>query len=257
MKRYRCGFLALLLLACPLAGRGQLELSLKAEHSALLQFEAMNLFLTVVNDWPHPFVVDAETESSDGVVDVDVIREDGKAVQRVRETPVVPLLRVAPEEKRELAIDVSRWFDVAGMGRYLVKARATRGRLEFESNMIMVEVVRGIELESRTRSLPGAEQELRTFSLRYWTRGKTERLFFRVDDPQNRENYGVFELGRLVRVFKPVLQVRHDGTVRILHQSGVDLYTRSVFNVLSDRVRFIDQTYHRDNGEPYEFRGAP
>jgi len=240
---------ALAFLALP--ADAQLLVKLKLEHASVLQFEAVDAYLSIRNDTAAPFVIDAQTESSDGEVRFRVTREDGLAVARYSARPLVPYLRMLPDEKRDLMLDLSLWYDVSSMGRYLVQATVERAGQQFDSNRVMVEVVRGIELSRVKRNVPGSPGRLRAYSLRYWSRDKTERLFLCVDEEESGENYGVFQLGRVVRVFEPVLRVGRDGTIRIIHQSGVDCYTRSVFKVLKEGVRFIDQTYHSRTGEPY------
>ena len=234
----------------------QLELSLKLEHPSLLRFEPMNAFLTIHNDWAEPFVIDTETESNVAKVTFTMTRQNQRAVPRIEDRPFVRKLRLLPDEKRDLVLDLSEWFEVTPMGRYLVEASVVWGAQRFDSGCVMVEVVRGIEITQVTKSLPGTPPRVRTYSLRYWPRGKTERLFISIDEESSNLNYGVFELGPVVRVYRPVLDVGRDGLVKVIHQSGVDCYTRSVFRSLRGGVRFMDQTYHLSSGDPYPRKSA-
>jgi hypothetical protein len=81
-------------------------------------------------------------------------------------------------------------------------------------------------------------------------------LFLTIVESASGMSYGVFDLGLLVRVSAPTVMVEGSDRVKVNHQSGPDRYTKTVFESRLDSVRFIDQTYHLANGDPYPVRGA-
>jgi len=160
-----------------------------------------------------------------------------------------------PDESREFSFDIGIWYDLSRMGKYLVYATAERGGKSYASNQVMVEVVNGIELRSVTKAAPGGSGRVLTYSLRYWARNRGEFLFLRVDDKENRMNYGVYLLGPLVRVFAPAIEVDRNGRITVVHQSGADRFSKTVFQFTDAGMQFVEQT-HSGRGVPAP-RAAP
>ena len=76
-----------------------------------------------------------------------------------------------------------------------------------------------------------------------------------MNEEASQLNYGVFQLGPIVRIFKPVVEADRFGNIHIIQQSGDDCYLHSFFRSTRDGVRFLDHNYRRRNGEPY--RSSP
>jgi hypothetical protein len=165
-------------------------------------------------------------------------------------------IEVEPGERQEVMIDISQPYGLARAGRYFVAARAQVNGRRYESNRLAFDVVPGIELASTTRSLPGYADLVRHYSLRYWDRDQREYLFLRVDGERG-ENYGLFELGPLIRVFPPGIDVDKFGNVKVVHQSGGNRFTHSTFISSRDGVRFVDQVFRRADGRDYRAGAEP
>ena len=241
-------------LACLLravAAHGELVLTLALEHTTFLQFEAVNAFVSIYNDSDDTLILDESSAAGRFPLLFDIRRERDVSLSRTSKNPMIGRIRILPGEKRDVMVDISRWYDVAKRGRYMIQAVVTSEGRRYLSNTLMADVVRGMELARVTRELPGYEDRLRVFSLRYWCRDAAEYLFLCVDEPAAGMNYGVFTVGRLVRVAKPVLTADRHGTIVVQHQSGVDCYIRSVFKSTEEDVTFVDQTYHLADGSPY------
>jgi hypothetical protein len=170
---------------------------------------------------------------------------------RERAGAYVDYLLLRPDEERALMIDVTRFFDMTAEGRYRISVRCHWRGQTWGSREHLVSVVSGIEVASITRSVSGYEDQPRTYSLRYWRRKGMEYLFLSIDDKSTARNLGVFSLGAVIRVFRPVLRVDRFGNIIVVHQSGRIRYTRSVFRIEQDVVSFIDQSYHLEDGSPY------
>ena len=239
------------------ARAGDLRVGLKAEHATYLQFEPLNVILTVHNAGNEPFRFDADSEGAKSRLRF--------LVEHTRFEPLKPRdgavfvwnLEVAPDETQHAMVDLTRHFDLQATGSYTIQALIEDGGKTFGSRKLAVNIVTGIEITSRARGIPGYTDRMRTYSLRYWPREKHEVLFLRVDEELASMNYGVFELGVLMRANKPVIKADRDGTVTIVHQSGTDHFTRTVFQSTASGVSFVDQTYHRANGTPYQVTPEP
>jgi len=253
MKKLGRSLFVLILLLSPLVSSAELGLSLRFEHTSFLRFEPINVFVSIHNNSETPFVLDEDAKDCSAHVRFVTERKNHDPVSRISDSPVIRKLKVMPDETQEMMVDISLWYDVGLPDRYIVGAQVDWNGKTFKSNKIAIDVVRGIEMESMSKSMPEHPEIMCRYSIRYWARENSEYLFLCVDDENNSTNYGVFKLGRVIRVFKPVIQVDRDGNVKVIHQSGTKCYTHSFFKTSKDGVRFTDQTYHLSNGEPYPF----
>lgn len=255
MKTFRkILFVSILLL--PVVSAAQLRVSLRLEHDSFLQFEPLLAFVSIYNDSDTPFVLDEDAKDNNAHVRFGIEKKRDEPVLRINKQPMVRKLQVMTDEEQEIFADLSLWYDVGSVGRYVVRAEVDWNGKTFRSNEIMIDIVRGIEIRSVSRNVPGHPELMCKYSLRYWARGNSEYLFLRVDEEDSGTNYGVFQLGRVIRVFKPVIEVDRSGNVKVIHQSGRDCYTRSMFKSSRTSVRFVDQTYHLPNGDPYPVAGT-
>jgi hypothetical protein len=238
---------AVLLAAAGIASGDGLVLQLKLAHSQLLQFEPVVAFLSIQNDSAEPFLA-AEDSPADIRFLVERRRDD--AVGRTNAKPMVRHLRVMPGEKRDIMLDVSAWYDVSTIGGYFLNAEVAWNGTVYSSNRMRIEVVPGLTLSSTVKSLAAVGGEGRRYTLRYLARENAEYLFLCVEDEARTLSYGVFDLGRLLRVVKPRLWVDQQGTVNVIHQSAPTYFTRSVLETTPEGVRFVDQQYVTEDGKP-------
>jgi len=228
-----------------------LELSLDIEHGSYLQYEPIMAFLTVRNDSDTPFVVHENMEADASSIDFEIRPEGREALDRTGAAPVIKRVRIDPDGSREVFADLTMYYNLTGLRRYTVAARTRRAGRTYLSDRKSFEVVRGMELARAKRAIPDYPELVREYYLRYWLREGREHLFLSVDEPASGLNYGVFSLGRVVRLTPPVVKVDRRGEVVVVHQSGIRMHTRSVFLSNREGVRFIDQTYHLPDGKPF------
>ena len=233
---------------------GQVKVSLDVDHDSALRFEEVPLTLTIRNDTDGIFWLDQSHPARSGALAFVVETVRGRIVPGRRARPPVPYLVLEPGESRDVKVDLSLYCDLSQAGRYLVRAvvKDNSGN-ETVSQADVVDVVNGIELVKQTVDVPGAPGQRWEYSLRYWSRNKRERLFLSVDDSRNHINYGVFDLGPLMRVVKPRLVMRRDGTSTVIHQRAQGLYVRTNFTTSYRGVVMEGQTSHNADGSPYVF----
>jgi hypothetical protein len=210
-------------------------------------------FVTIVNDSDNPFVLDRSDPNNPADIRFEIRRAKAeKDVPRTNPAPMVERLKLKPDEKRDLLLDLSLWYEVTEIGPYLARVVAVDSRGTYASPQVGFDVVGGIELKSVTREVPTYDDLTRTYSLRTWTREGGEYLFLRIDEQPSQLNYGLYKLGPLVRILDPTLDVDRAGTVKVLHQTGFDCFTKSVFKSDRNEVRMVEQTYLAEDGSPYD-----
>lgn len=247
-----CIALTLCLAAAALPADAQIRIGLKLEHRTVLQFEPIRAFITVYNDSSEILSVSDEAGKEFDLRFV-VEESNGTPVRQTGEAPVCRRLMILPGSNQAMMRNVTDWCRMLGLKHYRIVAEAVWRGDRYVSNPVTVNVVSGLALTEVTRVLPDYGGRIRRYGLRYWKRDQYEHLFLRVDEETGgvSMNYGVVDLGRLIRVYEPELTVDADGIVRVSHQSGRRCFTRTVFRSDHDRLRFVDQTYHLPNGDPY------
>ena len=240
-----------LLLVAPGSAVAGLKLSLRPAHASVVRFESIPVFVKIVNDSGKVFATRGAGDAKGAEVTFVIERADQRLVSRTRKEPMCEKFSLGPDEGREIMVDVSRWYEMASIGKYVVRAAVEWEGQSFLSDQVLLDVVNGIEVAEVEREVPGYPDRVRRYSLRYWPRESGEHLFLSVDEDRAHMNYGVFEVGTVLRVMRPAIEVDRAGKVRVTHQSGPDRVTRTLFESAPDGVVFVDQTYHNLDGSPY------
>lgn len=224
--------------------------TLEMEHVDYLQYEKMTAFVTVYNDDDYNLVIDSSKTNRTDALRFLINRNMKDPAIKINRLPLIDHLELKPGEKKTLMFDVSLWYSLSAVGSYDIVAELEHGGRKWASKRTLVDVVDGIQTASTTRSIPGDPNRVRTYSLRYWTRERHECLFLRVEEEASDMVYGVFPLGGLIRIFKPVLDVDRKGNVTVIHQSGRSVFTKTTFVSEPYSVRFVDQVYINEDGVP-------
>ncbi len=237
-KRIFSLLLAMLLPAVVLAG---VEFSMKIEYPEVLQYEALFVYITLYNDSDQPYVINADDKDNPSEITFNITMR-GEIVGRFPcSQKIVSNLKVMPDETRKLMLDVSQWYDVGKMGKYVIQPVVTDRYDKAEGKKAFVDVVYGGLLAQVTQSAREQYRGMRSYKLLYWHRRGLEQLFLRVDDVDTDYNYCVVPLGTLIRVMKPTLKVDRKGNVETFHQCKPTTYLRTRFKSKYDEILFLDQ----------------
>jgi hypothetical protein len=230
----------------------QVRTLLKLEHSAYLQFETVNAYVSIFNDSDQPLCLGASASNVFSELTFVVERHRDEWMDAQRPGPILSGIVLDPGEQRDVVIDLSRWYNVSDMGSYHVSAIVrSKGRVVSSSPMVMLNIVRGIELINVERNVPGNDTQVRAYSLRYWNRNRSEYAFLSIDERPSGQNHGLFQLGKIVRYTAPTITVDRGGLVTVRHQCAVDAFIRTTFKSDPDGVRFVDQRYEKEDGTLY------
>ncbi|MBA4386387.1 MAG: hypothetical protein C0404_00295 [Verrucomicrobia bacterium] len=240
---------AFLALAALPAG-AQLQVGLKLESADFIQYEAVNAFVTLVNDTDDLVILGSEKGFTYDTLDFAVkYGKSGEMLTRTGTNAVLGKTRLMPDDKRELLIDISRLYDLSKMGNYIVSVMVDINGKRIESKRVAFDVVSGIELASVRRGLAEEPDTVRKYALRYWSRQRQEYLFLVVEDPETKQSFGVFNLGPFTKVTKPTIEADRTGKVTVVHQLDRGLFVKSVFKATRERVTFVDSSQQNDDGD--------
>ncbi|MGQ9662113.1 MAG: SH2 domain-containing protein [Kiritimatiellia bacterium] len=220
------------------AAGADVALKLSVKENCVLQYEELAAEVKITNLSGVPLIVDERLHTT---VWFRVRRSRDVLAERLKKQPPLGSFVLTPGESREFSLDLSLWYDLGTPDRYLIAMILDWEGRTFVSNEVVVDVVPGIELVRVSKPAPGSLDQIRHYSLRYWTRQGRERLFLRVDEEPSHLNYGVFCLGELVRFRKPSLSVDSEGNIEVIHQNAPRSFVRTVFSSEPDRVRLKEQ----------------
>lgn len=216
---------ALLVGAGPLAVRAQVEFRCVFPSTQVLRFEALPAVVTLVNETDQPLRSDGDAPFT---VSFDVADHTGAALRMRKEQAVTVPRAVAARSTVTFTNDLQLLFPVDDKLELAVRARLQANGRAYVTEKSLIDILPGSEVARLEATTPDGAP--RVYSLRTINRDKRDRLFLRIDDEAAGLCYGVFDLGRYLRVGRPSLEADHEGNVHVLHLSAPNQFTYSVYS---------------------------
>jgi hypothetical protein len=220
----RCLILiAVLSCGTPLA-RAQVDFSCRFPVTQVLAYEALPAVVTVHNHGPRPL----RNEGTNAFTLAFEISDGTGALRPLRpgRAPALPT-QVDPGATITFTNDLQMLYDIDGLSAFNVRARLLAESRWYGTDKSFVDVSPGAVLLRVDQPLD--DGGLRTYTLRSLNREGRDRLFLRIDDEASGIAYAAVELGRLVAMGKPTLRFDNSGRAHILHLSGPNQFTYSIF----------------------------
>ena len=232
-----------LLLAVGLQVQAQVDARLRLDHTQFLQFEPVTGELSVRNLSGKSLEI--KPEQFNFLVKFDQNRYVPRLGNPVLSKPII----LAAGESVTKRINFSKSFKIREQGPYTFG-----GRLNFYGQKINMayaytDIVPGIvvkELQSVVGN--GDQSAVRTFRLLTIYRNKNQHIFLWIEDPAKGLSYGVYDLGPLLSVGVPRLEVGENDQVHVLHRSTPSQYVHSVFTMNGTPIDKV--VFDSDSGQP-------
>ncbi len=243
----------LALLSGPVPMVAQIRVNVEVEHESVLPNEPVSVIVTMVNDADTPLVFGEDNYNAQMILMLE--RGVRRTEERIADTtrPVKRHMIVMPGETHRELFELTSLFNMHEQRTYRVHVVIEHEDLRYRSRDRVFEVANGVELHSAVHPVPGYRDRRLTYSLRYWRRNQSEHLFLVVSDEANDIAYGSFDLGRLVRFRNPTLRYDRSGQIMVIHQSGRERFTRSLFAISGEGVDFVEQEHFLSDGTVYPF----
>jgi len=248
-----CACLALIIPAesltlVPVAA-GDILLDFSLDQPVYLQGEPIIGILNIYNDMDDPIVIWPDSEDASTRLECRIEWQGDERVPARKQAPLVDRLGVNPDQTESVMLMLSEHYNLYEIGRYrAVMELHWQGKIH-TSRMQIIDVVRGLEIDSIQRGVRGYPDKPRQYSLRYLTRNQREQLFLVVDD--DRYHFGSFLLGPVIRFQKPGMTLNRDGRLVVYHQSS-PIRPRFVllirFMLMAMEPRSISKGGHRSGG---------
>lgn len=241
MKRW--GFTTLLVLALLVTAEAQIEFRCRMVNSKVLQYESIPVEVFVANNTGRPLTLGGD--GADARLLFDVESTPGVLVMPTGVPLLTNQITIKHADSARFAVDLLPSYGISSTGPYSITGRLEWRDRVFVGAKMYVDVVPGLEIARLTAGIPELPQSVRNYSLRTLNRDRGERVFLRITDDAGR-SYGVLDLGRIVRVYRPVMHADEEGNIQIVHQNGPGSYVRHVVTPYGHIV--VQEAYTGDSG---------
>ncbi len=216
----------------PLTGRGQIEVGCKLSASTYLAFEEIPVTVEIVNQSSRPLVIGGR--DAEAYLSFDIRNNRSEGIERRSGSNMSPIT-VPPRTTITHKLNLLQFYDMRKIGAYTLKARVEwKDRYYYSANCYF-DVIRG-DVLARIISEYEPSQTFRNYTLECINRDRMEIAFLRIDDDS--ACYGVIPLGKIIKLYKPVLIADADGVIHVLLHSGPAAFTEYV---ISADGNFLDQ----------------
>jgi hypothetical protein len=155
--------------------------------------------------------------------------------------PVVAPVTVKPGQTFQHKVELDKWFALVAEGKYMVRAVLVHGAVRYASWQKSFDVVPGIPLKDGVQMFVNRQSLKRLFKLVYWHRNQNDRLFLRVEDDPGGRVWDSLDLGILLRLSEPKIDISPEGEVTVVHRATQDAFIRTVLWSLPDNVEVVER----------------
>ena len=176
---------------------------------------------------------------------LDIERDGGRIIPRRDDVPLMSDVKIMPGEVRKFGFNLPRLFAMRSQGLYKIRAGVEMNRAHYVSPKMTLEIVRGFEFQRLTAGVPSDAYAMRTYILSYFQRDGVENIYLLIEDA-DKTVYGMFNLGRVVRVRPTEIKVDEVGNVHVLFQTMGMGFVHTAFTPFG--VQLFAKTYMGTRG---------
>jgi hypothetical protein len=211
-------------------------LSLETKHHEFLDGEQLSVGLRITNRGNTPFIVDTYGKFKENSVKIYIRNYVGQLLFPKQEFEELKKIMIMPGAQQDFIVNLDDVFGQIPQGKYSVHAILINGDAKTSSNIVNLEIVKGIELLRLKNLREGLiSNEFLLYTLMYWVRDGGEQLFLRIDNLRTGQLYDFISLGNLVRVAKPSIRFLPQNVVEVLHQNSRDNFMKTRISVGGDK----------------------
>lgn len=238
------------LAAAPFAGlcaeTAEIRIDLKLDGSDFVVGERIRGVVDVVN--PSPEKVSVGYSNSKDSLFIEVSRaSDRHQLTRVSKHPFVSRFRVDSGEGQKLETFLGDHYVLHEPSRYLAKPVLVHNGMRYEGSVRAFDVAEGVKVGGAMQMFANRKGLRREFSLVYWNRNHSERLFLRAKDAGSSNRlWETRDLGPILRIDRPSISILPTGEVVVLHRLNQDQFVRTEFWSLPNDLEFRIREAVRD-----------
>ncbi len=220
-------YAACILFAYTASSQAQVSIQARVSHNLLAEGEPVAMTLEIMNQTAAP--LDLTSMCNEGSFTIHVQSQSGRHYE-MKHAPIFSRSHVLqPWMSTSVVVNLQRHFDIHYTDAYSVYARITADGRSYASDRVLFDVVPGAKMGKIQVGVALDGGRYRTYRLLSIQRKRSEYLFLHIMNEDEGVHYGTHELGRIIKLFKPVLRADREGNVHVLHQSGPTQYTHASF----------------------------
>lgn len=223
-------------IACTAGGPlfAQIDLSLAVEPRQALLHEPVNARVSVRNNTGAVLGFDSGADAARFYFEIR--RDRDEAVDQLDHAPLLYGTKLVPAGHLTNGFCLTSLFSMCRRGAYQVKACIEWNNTLFASPAVNLEMLKGFEIARMIAGLPGEPGAMRLYRLEYLPKNNGEYVYLSIADEQSGKIYGMFNLGRIIRVRKPEMKVDEAGNIHVLFQSTAMVFYHIAFTPYGVRL---------------------
>ena len=232
--------LAFAVLFAGVAAAQQVELTLTLAYNAFVVGEPVLVQVEVLNTMRD--MLDVGGKDSKDALLVEITKGGQyEEVTPFSDAPVAGAFQLKPGQRLQQKVELDKWFPVVEEGKYIVRVVLVHDGMRYESVKKSFDVVPGIPIRDGVQMFVKRQTQKRLFKLVFWHRNQTDRLFLRIEDDPSGKVWDSLDLGALLRLSEPKIDISPEGEVTVLHRSTQDAFIRTVLWSLPDSVEVVER----------------
>jgi hypothetical protein len=216
---------ALAVLAAAAAAFAQVDIKWTFDHQRVVLFGPMDAHLKIANFTGTDLRLGP---GGNAALSFFVDDTNGGAVASNGRPMVRYPVSIPDSATAEVTVDLSDAYPIVRAQSYMVSPVLEVAGERFGGSRQALEVQPGLEVARLETGLERLGND-REATLRMIHRDREDIVFFRLDAPSAGQCLGVYELGTIIRFFKPRVELDVAGNFHVLHQSAPDRFVHSVF----------------------------
>ena len=240
VKRNSFLVLALAVLSAGMAAAQQMEVSMTLAYNNFIVGEPVLVQLEVLNATREPIKVGGEDNKDALLVE---ITKGGQYndIKPFNSSPIAGVFQLDPGQSFQHKVELDKWFSLMQEGKYMVRLVIVHKGMRYESNKKSFDVVPGIPVGNGVQMFVKAKELKRLFKLVYWYRNEADRLFLQIEDEPGSRIWDTIDLGTVMRMTPPKLDISPEGEVTVVHRSTQDAFIRTVLWSLPNSVEVVER----------------
>jgi hypothetical protein len=222
------------------AAAQQIEVSMTLAYTVFVVGEPVLVQIETVNATPD--LLDIGSEQAKDTVFVEITKGGRHSeVEAFNPASIVGVVQLKPGQTFKHKVELDKWFPLVAEGRYGVRTVLVHDGTRYESSKKSFDVVPGLPVQDAVQMFVKRPNTKRMFKLVYWHRNQCERLFLRVEDDPAGKVWDSLDLGSLLRLTAPRLDISPEGEVTVVHRATQDAFIRTVLWSLPDSVEVVER----------------
>ncbi len=240
VKRNSFLVLAFVVLSAGMADAQQMEVSMTLAYNNFIVGEPVLVQLEVLNATREPIKVGGEDNKDALLVE---ITKGGQYndIKPFNSAPIAGVFQLDPGQSFQHKVELDKWFSLMQEGKYMVRLVIVHKGMRYESNKKSFDVVPGIPVGNGVQMFVKAQELKRLFKLVYWYRNEADRLFLQIEDEPGSRIWDTIDLGTVMRMTPPKLDISPEGEVTVVHRSTQDAFIRTVLWSLPNSVEVVER----------------